>query len=271
MSIKIGHASCDENGKAIGTRKGDQTGKEICTRSWYDGKWNVCLECTDTKLAKKAAEIMQDICSDGSYGYSQPHRWTGYKSIVAGGGNISKGAGDFDCSSLVISCYILAGLDMAADGYTGNMRKRMLATGKFKEYTDAAHLRADNLAKVGNVYIREGHHVVMALEDGTGGYSLKQFIRDVQEATGAKVDGIAGKETLAKTITVSATKNRKHAVVRTIQQYLNASGYDCGNADGIAGKKFTAAVKAFQKAKGCAADGEITAGGRTWKKLLGMI
>ena len=99
-------------------------------------------------------------------------------------------------------------------------------------------------------------------------YSHMQFVKDVQKAIGAKVDGIAGNETLSKTVTVSKTKNNKHAVVKPIQKYLNSIGYNCGVVDGIAGTKFDGGVKAFQKANGCIADGEITAKNRTWKKLL---
>ena len=101
-------------------------------------------------------------------------------------------------------------------------------------------------------------------------YDLKSFIKDVQKAICAKVDGIAGSETLSKTVTVSAKVNRKHAVVKPIQKRLNALGFDCGVADGIAGAKTTAAIKAFQKSNGCVSDGEITARKTTWKKLLGM-
>jgi len=96
------------------------------------------------------------------------------------------------------------------------------------------------------------------------------FIKGVQEACGAKVDGIAGSETLSKTVTVSTTRNSRHRVVRVIQTYLNYMGFDCGTVDGIAGAKFKAAVKAYQKANGCVADGVITARNKTWKKLLGM-
>ncbi len=101
-------------------------------------------------------------------------------------------------------------------------------------------------------------------------YSLTQFVKDVQKATGAAVDGIAGKETLSKTVTVSAKVNNKHAVVKAIQKRLNALGFDCGTVDGIAGAKFTAAVIKYQTANKCVADGEITAKNKTWKKLLGM-
>lgn len=101
-------------------------------------------------------------------------------------------------------------------------------------------------------------------------YTQTQFIKDVQAAIGAKADGIADSETLSKTITVSRIKNNRHAVVKPIQKYLNAQGYPAGNADGIAGAKFDAAIRAYQKAKGCIADGEITAKKNTWKSLLGL-
>ena len=102
-------------------------------------------------------------------------------------------------------------------------------------------------------------------------YSKKEFIKDIQDAFGAKVDGIAGPETLNKTLTLSAILNRKHESVRAVQRRLAALGYDSvGKADGIAGAKFTKAVKEFQKKNGCVVDGEITARGKTWKKLLGL-
>lgn len=106
--------------------------------------------------------------------------------------------------------------------------------------------------------------------ESSGTYTKTQFIKDVQSAIGAKVDGIAGAETLSKTITVSRTKNNRHAVVKPIQKYLNYIGYECGTADGIAGTKFDVAIKAYQKANGCVVDGEITAKKNTWKSLLGL-
>ena len=105
------------------------------------------------------------------------------------------------------------------------------------------------------------------------GYERTQFIMDVQAATGSVVDGKAGNETIGNTITVSATKNRKHRVVKAIQKRLNSLGYACGDVDGIAGAKFTAAVNRYQKEvlgyKN--PDGEITAKQKMWKSLLGMI
>ena len=105
----------------------------------------------------------------------------------------------------------------------------------------------------------------------TATYSKTAFVRDVQKAFGATVDGIAGPETLNSTITLSAILNRKHEAIRAVQRRLAALGYSSvGKVDGIAGVKFTQAVKEFQKKNGCIVDGEITARGKTWKKLLGL-
>lgn len=100
-------------------------------------------------------------------------------------------------------------------------------------------------------------------------YSYTEFVKDIQRAIGAKVDGIAGNETLSKTVTVSKKKNNRHAVVKPLQKYLYTLGYiEVGTVDGIAGSKFDSAVKHFQKDNGCVQDGEITARNKTWKKLL---
>lgn len=102
-------------------------------------------------------------------------------------------------------------------------------------------------------------------------YDLYSFVWDVQSACGASVDGKAGPETLGKTVTLSQRKNRTHAAVIAVQKRLFALGYtEVGEADGIAGAKFTSAVAHFQQDNGCWVDGEITAKNKTWRKLLEM-
>ncbi len=167
MAVLIGHASIDENGTIQGKKPGDQTAKEICTRGWYSKPWNVYIECLDDELAERAAAIMEQICADDNFGYSQPNRWTGYNEIINNGRKVAGAKGDFDCSSLIIACYILAGLSIAASGYTGNLKSILVGTGKFKAYTDAAHVGSDAYAKRGGVYLKESSHVVMALSKGS--------------------------------------------------------------------------------------------------------
>ena len=107
--------------------------------------------------------------------------------------------------------------------------------------------------------------------DSAASYGLADFIKDVQNACGAVVDGVAGPETISKTPTLSSKKNANHAAVKAVQKRLVALGYvETGKADGIAGVKFTSAVAHFQQDNGCVVDGEITAKNKTWRKLLGM-
>jgi len=102
-------------------------------------------------------------------------------------------------------------------------------------------------------------------------YTLKQFVLDIQTAVGAARDGIVGPETLRKLPTISRYVNSRHTAVMPVQQRLYALGYtQVGKADGIAGSAFENAVKAFQSDNNGTVDGEITAGGQTWRKLLGL-
>lgn len=114
----------------------------------------------------------------------------------------------------------------------------------------------------------------------TTGYERTQFIMDVQAATGSKVDGKAGNETIGNTITVSRTENKNHPVVTALERRLKALGYYTGKIEADEGKKpsfgsgMEEAVKAYQrdvvKASAKNQDGVITKKGATWKKLLGI-
>lgn len=166
MAVLIGHASISEHGTINGTR-GDQTGKEVCIRSWYSKQWNVLLICTDKVLAAKAAQEMKYACANDNIGYGQYDRRSAYDSALKNGNTFKNASGNTDCSQLASSCYKLAGLDVSPDCTTRNMRQAFLKTGKFVEYTDSAHLTSDAYAEVGAIYLKEGSHVVMALEDGS--------------------------------------------------------------------------------------------------------
>lgn len=101
--------------------------------------------------------------------------------------------------------------------------------------------------------------------------SFATFVKGIQSACGAKVDGIPGPETLSKTITISKTKNNRHQAIKILQTYLKSLGYDLGKygVDGCFGNDMVNAVKKFQKNNGLSCcDGVITAKMYTWKKLL---
>lgn len=108
-------------------------------------------------------------------------------------------------------------------------------------------------------------------------YTHEQFVREVQSAIGAKMDGIAGSKTLSKTPTVSTRINRYHKVVTPLERYLKQLGYYKGEIEEDKGKTpefgggMKAAVINYQRDNGCVQDGIITARNKTWKKLLKLI
>ena len=280
MAIKIGHASIDENKKIKGGSAGDQTKKEVCTRDWYTTGWEYVLRPKSKELAEKSAKACEKGCANNNIGYDQNQRNTLNTQAKKVKYDLSKITTkcETDCSAFMTVCAIAGGasIDYGSNApTTSTMKTRFLLSGDYEVITASKYLTSDKYLKRGDILVKAGSHTVMALEDGSGIsssslYTRTQFIKDVQKFIGAKVDGVAGPETLSKTVTVSAEKNRTHGVVRPIQKYLNALGYDCGTVDGIAGDKFKKAVVKFQKAKGCVADGEITAKAKTWQKLLGM-
>lgn len=54
---QIVHAAINEKGKIVGGKSGDQTGKEIWVRSYYNHPWNVVLRYVEPKLT--AQDIIQ--------------------------------------------------------------------------------------------------------------------------------------------------------------------------------------------------------------------
>lgn len=301
MAVYVGAACIDENGKARGGKAGDQTKKEVKKYTWSKDSrgWRV-FRAKDAAKAEKLAAAMEAAIANNNIGYDQGQRSTLYTCAKAVGFDIKRvyTPCETDCSALVRVCCASAGI-MLVDFNTSSEPGVLLNSGAFEELKGTAYTNSSAKLKRGDILCtaKKGHTEIV-LSDGpnagastttttattkpaatatssgkasTATYTLKQFIKDVQAATGAKADGVAGPETLSKTVTVSEKINRKHKVVKPIQKYLYALGFkEVGTADGIAGPKFTKAVKAYQKKYCKVADGEITAGKTTWKKLLGM-
>lgn len=122
---------------------------------------------------------------------------------------------------------------------------------------------------VSGVYDEETAEALQKTVSFTKSYSFKDFVKEVQEAVGAVVDGIPGPETLSKTVTVSKKINANHRVVKPLQKRLYGLGYiTVGEADGIAGPKFDKATKEFQRDNTRYSDGEFTAQNASWKAIL---
>ena len=85
-------------------------------------------------------------------------------------------------------------------------------------------------------------------------------VRRVSHSGGAAADSAAA--AAAQPTVYSGSRGES---VKTLQERLNAKGFNAGSVDGIFGKNTQAAVMAFQKANGLAADGIV--GKLTWAKL----
>lgn len=167
--------------------------------------------------------------------------------------------------ALVSFCYNLGNID----GLTANgTRSVNEIASKFTSYNKAGGKILVGLTNRRNEEKALFLKTVSSGNHHNNSYAHKDFVKEVQAAIGAKVDGIAGSETLSKTVTVSKKKNNRHPVIKPIQKYLNSINFNLGTPDGIAGDKFDKSVKKYQRLNNCVDDGEITKGKNTWKKLL---
>ena len=167
MSILIGHASLDENRRANSGVAGDQTKKEVCTRTWYNKPWTAVIRPKDSTAAEKIAKAMEQACANDNIGYDQYQRTTLYTLAKANNWDISKitTACECDCSSLVSVCVNAAGISVSKDIYTGNEQSALKATGKFDIYTDSKYIGSGSYLKRGDILLGKGHTAIV-LTDG---------------------------------------------------------------------------------------------------------
>lgn len=174
MAIKIAHSSIDENGKASGGVAGDQTKKEVCIRNWYNKGWQYVIRFKDRAMAKKFAKAMKDAAENDNVGYNQSQRNTLLTQAEKVNWDLSEIVVpcNSDCSSLITVAAICAGVpkDALFKGgnccTTRNLRSRLNATGLVEIFTDADHTGTDENSLEGDIYLKEGSHVIATIEDG---------------------------------------------------------------------------------------------------------
>lgn len=254
MSITIGSARHDENGRIHGGKAGDNTGYEVCTQAYYlHSKGWLAFRCEDENKANKIAYAMKAACANKNIGYDQWQRGTLYSVAKLVGFDTAKVTTpcETDCSALVRVCLCYAGFN-APDFNTESEPKVLRGLG-FKEvsFTKSTGTGLKN----GDILVtpKKGHTVVVI----SGG-----AVASPQKPQNSNTGG-----TVMIELSVLKKGNRNEQV-RNLQRLLLARGYNLGRygADGDFGDKTLAAVKAFQKNKGLAVDGIV--GKNTWSKLL---
>lgn len=236
------------------------------------GAW-ITDKSTVTELAVNKA---LQIAADNTHGYDQRVRW----------------GPDYDCSSLIISCYRAAGVPLDCS-YTGDMRGSMLRHG-FADVTARVSLSGGAWLVRGDVLLNCARHTALYIGNG-------QLVQASANEHGAATGGVTGDQT-GREIAVRAyynypwdcvlryapdddareenktprtaeialpiiTAGTVSAAVGAMQGALRVRGYDPVWVDGEYGDKTRAALTAFQTAHGLAPDG--VCGAASWAALVG--
>lgn len=230
MAVKIGHASIDERGKASGGVAGDQTGREVCTRDWYNKGWVSVIRAKDSKVAEKIAKAMEAACANNKIGYDQNQRTTLFTEAKAKGWDISKitKACETDCSALVAVCVNAAGVTVSKDIYTGNEANALKATGKFEVFTESKYLTSDSYLKRGDILLSNGHTAVVL-------------------SNGSKATGGSGKSTTKDNTATSSGSSLKFKVGDTVKFTGKTHHISSGKSTGHGCKPGKAKVTAVNK------------------------
>ena len=174
MSVRISHASQDENKKIKGGKAGDQTGQEVCIRSWYNKPWSVMLRPKDSALAEKSAQAAEKGANNPYIGYDQNQRNTLHTEAQKVGYNLAKITTpcETDCSAFMTICAIAGGarnLEYTTNApTTSTMRKAFAKSGLYEVHTESMYLTSDKHLKRGDILVAEGKHTVMVLDNGSG-------------------------------------------------------------------------------------------------------
>ena len=253
MSVKIGHASIDERGKATGGKAGDQNGKEVFTRYWYrHSKGWVTLRCLIAGMAEWIAYAMEVICADDDVGYDQSENQTLWKLLKENGfdiHNINKDV-ETDCARLVRVCVQYAankvGLNVTIpDFYTATLASVLVSTGLFEKLTDDKYNTQDAYLERGMIQVTKTKgHTWIILSNGS-----KVSANKPTTTTTTKKEYSFGDRTLKKGMVGND--------VEKLQEYLNNLNYNCGTADGDFGNNTLDGVKKFQKAEKLEVDGIV--------------
>lgn len=170
MSVKIGSARIDENGRITGGKAGDQTGNEVGTQAWYKHSkgWRA-FRPNSAAAAEKIAYAMQAACDNKHIGYNQDERNTLYSAAKAYDFDPAKVTKDVntDCSALVRVCCAHAGI-FISDFNTSSEASALLKSGKFTELTESKYTAQSDYLKRGDILVTKTKgHTVVVLSDGS--------------------------------------------------------------------------------------------------------
>ncbi len=236
MSILIGSARHDENGKYSGGQEGDSKQKlssdgldhvgEVSVQNFYvHSKGWVIVRAKDGNLANALGFCMAVACNNANIGYDQSNRLGAYKYGVD-----TKTKTETDCSGLVRACIKQCG-HIVSDFTTANEVDVLVKSGLFKKKTFTSQADLYN----GDILVTKtkGHTVIVL--------------------SGAKARTVKEQNPYAEP-TNTLKQGSKGNGVKWLQWELNESGANLA-VDGDFGSKTLTALKAYQKGHGLTVDG----------------
>ena len=267
MEVRIGHASGDERGKASGGKAGDQTGKEVCIRSWYSKGWKVLLRAKDPAVRKRIAQACIAACKNDNTGYDQGGRNTLLVEAQKVDWDFSEidTPNESDCSSLATACVQAAGVDVWDGGNahtTRTLQQALLATGGFDALKDEKYLTGTDYLLEGDILLKPGSHVVIVLDNGA-----KAAPADIHTPSTPKPDVV---RLYCSVRLPELVKGMEGEDVESMQTLLMAKGYELPRygADGEFGEETENALLLFQEDNNLRANAKCEQ--TTWGSLLGL-
>ena len=187
--ITIAHASIDENRCGKNGKAGDQTGKEVCIRTWYNKPWTCVIRFHDPDMREKCAIAMSNAVKNDHIGYDQNQRNTLLEAVRKLGYDPKNATKDVetDCSALVTLACIYAGIAESAlvvggnSATTRNLKQRLKATGEVTVFTTKDYTADTDKLLRGDILLAEGSHVAV-VESGNLIDNSDRSIEDVARA-----------------------------------------------------------------------------------------
>lgn len=165
--VMITHASLDENRNIKNGKAGDQTGKEVCTRTWYNKPWDTVIRFTDPVWRDRLAQAMEKAAANDHIGYDQNQRnslLTEARKFGYDPGRVTKDV-ETDCSALVSLACMFAGVPenrLFINGNsptTRNIEKRLWETGRVQIFKTKDYTQSTEKLVRGDILLSTGHHV----------------------------------------------------------------------------------------------------------------
>ena len=189
MGVMIAHASKDEKGRLSGGVAGDQSGKEVCIRTWYNRPWSHVIRFNSPEMREKTAYAMEQAANNNLIGYNQNRRNTllTYARKTGYDPGKVKTACETDCSALVSVACMHAGIPenvLFRGGNlstTANLRARLKSTNAVTVYSSKDYTASQNKLMRGDILLYEGHHVAVVVKGNVAETPDKTLNKSINE------------------------------------------------------------------------------------------